>query len=192
MSSPTSTGTARSWSRPPLNRIERSLPLSRRQQLAQAAIEALRCLVLDPMAGAFENLEAGLRLELPELRSALCQIRNGGRVELTPNSREPALKAQQALGERAGMGDVLAADARALGIYFLHMHRERIDLGPIVDHQDAEIVLMRSRLLGFGPEPPPGLQRLHRAARRPGAGGADQHQGLGACAGVPDHIAGDQ
>ena len=36
------------------------------------------------------------------------------------------------------------------------------------------------------------LQRLHRAARRPGAGGADQHQDLGARAGVPDHIAGDQ
>jgi len=66
------------------------------------------------MAGAFENLEAGLRLELPELFSALGQIGHGGRVELAPDAGEPALKARQALGERAGMGDVLAADAGAL------------------------------------------------------------------------------
>src|SRR5690242_12885954 len=71
-----------------------------RSQFCQDLVEAVGCLVLYPVPGAGDHLEAGARLEAAQYPRALVKMGIGGRVTLSPDAVEPRLYQRQGAGER--------------------------------------------------------------------------------------------
>ena len=141
--------------------------------LRQHRVETVGRLVLHPVPGSGDDLEAGTRLKAAQHAGALVEMGIGGRVALAPNAVEPRFNERQGTGEGVCAREPAAFDPAARRVLRLNVDRELVDLCRVGDHQGAKIVTMdgeRLRLRNPGRYP----MQIGRLAHQPEPVRADQ------------------